>query len=168
MEFEMSLPLMEKELVAVGISVAAGCKPCTDYHIRVTRESGATDDEIRRAITDAICVRASALKVMQAHGLQHLGDAGDEAGCGCEDTNRIKELISVGAAHAVNCTTNFEEHLLAAKTLGITDCELKEVIKLANFIQNKAASHVDKIARFGDGDAEPREQPKRQASAGCC
>ena len=34
----------EKELVAVAISVAAGCKPCTDYHVEAVRKVGATED----------------------------------------------------------------------------------------------------------------------------
>ncbi len=163
----MSLALKEKELAAVGISVAAGCKPCTDYHVKAVRTSAATDDEIRQAITDAMWVRESALKIMKAHGLHHLSDAGGETGSGCADTNITKELVSVGAAYAVNCTTNFQKHLVAAKNLGITDNELKEVVKLARFIKEKAASHVEKITQPDDDNAETREQPKEAASTGC-
>ncbi len=162
----MSLSIKEKEMVAVGVSVAAGCMPCTDYHVKAARECGLTDDEIRQAITDAMCVRGSSLKVMKAHGLQHLGDEAGDTGCGCDSTNKMKELVSVGAAHAVNCTTNLKQHLSAAKTQGITDSELKEVVKLATFIKMKAASHVDKLAAFADG--EPAEQPEEKAAAGCC
>ena len=164
----MSLALNEKELAAVGISVAAGCKPCTDYHVQKALTSGTTDDEIRHAIKDAACVRESALKIMKAHGLNHLGDAIVDAGCGCEDTNRIKELVSVGAAFAINCTTNFEQHMMAAKKLGITDIELKELVKLAGFIKGKAASHVEKMAAPGDDNAGSREQQKEATSTGCC
>jgi AhpD family alkylhydroperoxidase len=45
----MPITKKEKELAAVGISIAAGCKPCTDYHMKAVREAGASDDEIRRA-----------------------------------------------------------------------------------------------------------------------
>ena len=37
-------------LVAVGISVAAGCMPCTDRHVTVARKARASDDEIRQAV----------------------------------------------------------------------------------------------------------------------
>ncbi len=162
----MSLSIKEKEMVAVGVSVAAGCMPCTDYHVKAARECGLTDDEIRQAITDAMCVRGSALNVMKAHALQHLGDKAGDPDCGCESTNKMKELVSVGAAHAVNCTTNLRQHLRAAKTHGVTDTELKEVVKLATFIKGKAASHVDKLA--ASDDEEPTEQPEEKIFASYC
>ena len=43
----MSISLKEKELAAVGISIGAGCRPCTDYHLDAVRKSGASDAEIR-------------------------------------------------------------------------------------------------------------------------
>lgn len=52
----MNLNLKEKELVAVGVSVATGCKPCLNYHFRKVQEAGASDEEIKQAISDAICV----------------------------------------------------------------------------------------------------------------
>ncbi len=60
----MLFTLREKELVAVGASVAAGCKPCTTYHVKQVRETGASDEEIQQAIADAICVRNSAAKII--------------------------------------------------------------------------------------------------------
>ncbi len=38
----MVIRLKERELAAVGISVAAGCKPCTDHHVKQAREAGTT------------------------------------------------------------------------------------------------------------------------------
>ena len=31
----------EKELIAVGASIAAGCRPCTEHHVNAAREAGA-------------------------------------------------------------------------------------------------------------------------------
>ncbi len=45
----MSITPKEKELVAVAISVAAGCKPCTDHHVAVARKARATDAAIGQA-----------------------------------------------------------------------------------------------------------------------
>ena len=56
----MAIMKKEKELAAVGISIAAGCKPCTDFHMKAVREAGASDDEIRRAIEDAVALRNAA------------------------------------------------------------------------------------------------------------
>jgi AhpD family alkylhydroperoxidase len=141
----MTLRLKERELAAVGASVAAGCKPCTDYHVKAAREAKLGDDEIRQAINDAMVVRQNALEAMKAYGLQHLGEGVDDPGDHGGESTRIKELVAVAAAFAVNCTTNLERHLAAARTLGITDDEIGEVTKLATFIKGKAASHVEKM-----------------------
>ncbi len=142
-ELEMSISPKEKELAAVGISVAAGCIPCTNYHIKEVGKAGATDDEICKAIADAKCVSDSALKIMVANGLAQLGEVAGDTDCGCADTNRIKEIVSVGAAYAVNCTTNLDKHLEAARNEGISDEELNEVVELAKMIKGKAASHLE-------------------------
>ena len=63
----MSLTFKEKELVNIGASVATGCKPCTDYHFRKVREAGASDEEIKQAISDAMVVRDSAKEIMESH-----------------------------------------------------------------------------------------------------
>jgi AhpD family alkylhydroperoxidase len=162
----MSLPLKEKELVAIGVSVAAGCKPCTDFHVKAGRVSGADDEEIHLAIEDAICVRENALEVMQAHALQHLGGESEGVECGCVGTKRIKELVSVGAAYAVNCTTNLEQHLAAAKDLGVSEVELLEIIRLSKFIKEKAASHVDKLVCEGNAKTNVTMEP--ETASVCC
>ena len=52
----MAITVKEKELAAVGISVASGCKPCTNYHVKAVREAGASDEEIKQAVADALSV----------------------------------------------------------------------------------------------------------------
>ena len=56
----MSLTSIERELAAVGISVASGCKLCTNYHVKAVREAGASEEEIKQAISDALSVRVTA------------------------------------------------------------------------------------------------------------
>ena len=61
------------ELIAIGASIAAGCKPCTAYHIRAARTSNATDEEIRQAVTDAMGVRHHAARVIAGLAEKYLG-----------------------------------------------------------------------------------------------
>ena len=164
----MFLNLKEKELVAVGVSVAAGCKPCTNYHIKKVREAEVSDEEIKQAISDAMCVRNSAKEIMEAHGLKYLGVVNDIDECGCiDDTTRIKELVSVAAAFAVNCSTNLEKHITAAKNEGICDEEIKSVLDLALLIKDKAASHVDRIAQRIGNDVSSVEKTENAGGCGC-
>ncbi len=162
----MSLNFKEKELVAVGASVAAGCKPCTNYHFKKVQEAGAFDEEIKQAISDATSMRDSAKRIMEAHALKHLGIVEDvDENDGSENTTRIKELVSVASAFAVNCTSNLEKHIALAQNVGISDSEIKSVLELALFIKGKASSHVDRIAERIGNEVYPVE--KAEDRGGC-
>ena len=145
----MSLTFKEKELANVSASVATGCKPCTDYHFNKVREAGATNKEIKQAISDAMAVRDSAKEIMESHGLKHLGisrkvDVVDHP----EESTRISELASVAAAFAVNCTTSVKKHIAAARAIGITEEEIQSVLDAALFIKGEAAHYVGQIAQL--------------------
>jgi AhpD family alkylhydroperoxidase len=79
----------EKELVALGASIASNCIPCIEYHIPQSRLSGLSNLEIRMAIELADKLRkVPADKVMQT-ALALLDEESparrDNAGgsCGC-------------------------------------------------------------------------------------
>jgi AhpD family alkylhydroperoxidase len=132
----MSLGKREKELVAVGISVAAGCKPCTDYHLKAVRETGATYDEIRDAIQLGAAVRKRAADVMEDYALKR--DTTDDAQ-GMPPA-RLDLLISIGAAYAVNSTDELERYRTAARKANVAELDVKSVGTLAQFIRGKAIS----------------------------
>jgi len=144
----MTITTKEKELAAVGISVASGCEPCTNYHVKAVREAGASDEEIKQAVADALRVRKSATDFMKTHALALLGQEGSHCHTNSPGSvNRVRELVSVGAAFGVNCTSNLKEHLAAAETVGISQEEVVEIAKLAAFIKERAASHVERLVR---------------------
>ncbi len=149
----MAITPKEKELVAIGISVAAGCKPCTDHHVAVVRKARATDEEIRQAANDALVVRRSAADIMQSHALAHLGETSQERRFSpFDEMSRIKALTSIGAAFAVNCVANLEYYLSEAERAGVSQDEITTIVKLADFIKQKAASHVDRLVGMTEED----------------
>ena len=135
----------EKELVAIGASIAAGCQPCTAHHVKAVREAGATEAEIRQAVDDALCVRNSATKIMSELAETHLGNGRAIEEPGCSSKPLIRELVSVGAALAVNCPTNLETHLQAARTMGATDRQIKTVLGVARTIKGVAGQKAETI-----------------------
>jgi AhpD family alkylhydroperoxidase len=139
----MPITKKEKELAAVGISIAAGCKPCTDYHMKAVREAGASDDEIRRAIEDAVVVRNAATFIMRDYGHSHLGNAEHEEAA-AKPRDRVAELVGIGAAFAVNCVSSLEKYSGHAEAAGVTREEILEIVKLAKFIKERGASHVNR------------------------
>ncbi|NIR30192.1 MAG: hypothetical protein GWN84_12950 [Gammaproteobacteria bacterium] len=155
----MTITVRERELAAVGISVAAGCKPCTDYHVRAARKARVPDDRIRRAIVNALEVRRGAAAIMTAYAMAHVEEVPAEAEVpSTAAADRADALVSMGAAFAVNCVSSLEAHLAAAKAKGIAQEDVGQVLKLAAFIKQRAASHVERLAAMTEhassGEAE--------------
>jgi AhpD family alkylhydroperoxidase len=126
------------EIIAVGASVAAGCLPCTKFHVRAASAVGAASREILLAVRDAVRVRGAAASVMaKAGGLSpdetDLPDQGPD-----EARSLIRELVMVSAAYAVSCTTGLGTHMAAARALGATDKQLFTAVRIACEIRDVA------------------------------
>lgn len=157
----MTMTTLEKELVALAISVAAGCRPCVTHHLVEVRKAGADDKAIEQAVANAVCVRKAATEGMRRHAL---GLDPVNGGCGCAAGDPLAELIALGAALAVNCTAETDKHLAAARSLGVAQDQLDEVFALAAMIRSKAIGHAE--ARLGGaGQGNWGEAPK---AARCC
>jgi AhpD family alkylhydroperoxidase len=69
------LPKVQKELIAVGISVVMNCESCMEWHIHQALQSGANEDQILEAIEVGIEMGGGpatvfsrfALKVLEYH-----------------------------------------------------------------------------------------------------
>jgi AhpD family alkylhydroperoxidase len=161
----MSWTIKEKELVALGISVAAGCRPCTRYHLKAVRRTDTSEEEIRDAIERAVSIRKSAAESMERFALDRSVDGAKERG---GDFDRLAELLSLGAAYAVSCTEALDAHLSVARKGGIIEEELEEVFGMAAFIKDKADHHVRTLA--GSEVARFATTPEDEVAAGspCC
>ena len=53
-----------EELIAIGASITANCKPCLEYHVAKARENGASDQEIAEAVAVGKMVRRGAASKM--------------------------------------------------------------------------------------------------------
>jgi len=159
-----NLSQKEKELIAVGVSIAAGCQPCTAHHFKAARAAGATEEEIRQAVDDALCVRNSATKIMTALAEEHLGnEPALEEPCGCDAKPLIGELVSIGAALAVNCKTNLETHLKAARVAGASERQIQTTLGLARSIRKVAGQKAEAAVDIGSAKAED----ERDDDCGC-
>ena len=144
----MSLTLKEKELVYIGASVASGCKPCTTFHYEKALQTGASDEEIKTVISDALSVRDSANKIMEDHALKLIGiNTTHKDGNSNSTASRISVLVSIAASFAVNCTSSLEQNIAAGRAIGVSDAEIYSVLMRAGIrVKGEAASHVDRIA----------------------
>jgi AhpD family alkylhydroperoxidase len=151
----------DQEVIAVAISVAVGCRPCTTYHLKEARGAGAEDQTIQDAVTAAVCVRASATDGMRRHALG-LEPQAEE--CGCAAAEKLIELASLGASLAVNCTANIAKHLAAARQAGAGDEEVSAVLDLVRKIRTVGIGHAERLVT---AVAMP-ESPCAKMGAGCC
>jgi AhpD family alkylhydroperoxidase len=166
----------EQELVAIGASIAAGCRPCTAYHFRAARAAGAAEGEIRQAVSDALDVRHSAAEIMARLAEKYLGDAPESGAACCSEKPLIGELVSISAALAVNCAANLETHLMAAWRLGATEPQIRAVLDIARAVKDmarrKAEEAVARMAEASEGCADDcschaDENRSSSASAEC-
>ncbi len=141
----------DQELIAVGASIAAGCRPCTTYHFQAARLAGASEEQLRQALSDALCVRQNATEIMARLGAEQLGDARTMKEAGCETQSLLSELVAVAASYAVNCAVNLETHAAAARQQGATNGQLLTALKIADAIKNTAESKVQAAAAKGLG-----------------
>lgn len=161
----MAISAKEKELAAVGISVATGCKPCTDFHVKKVREVGASDTEIERAMNDALAVRRRAAEDMESYAFARIaGNTEVSTPERVDVTERAKVLVGIGAAYGVNCVAIMQAHLDAAERVGISRDEIATIVKLSAFIKGKASSHVERLA----DNLEKPEATYEKAVNACC
>jgi AhpD family alkylhydroperoxidase len=159
----MTISILDKELVAIAVSIAAGCRPCTAHHLAAARQVGATESAIESAVASAVCVRSSATEGMRRQALE-IGPQPD--GCGCSVKSACEELEALGASLAVNCTENIDKHLAAARALGVAQGDLDVVFALVGKIRARAISHAE--ARFAESGARPAVSTASAAAAGSC
>ena len=148
----MTITTIEKELAAVAISVAAGCRPCFNYHFKEARKAGASDKEISLAASMGTHVRRSSADVMADFAESHFNTSGQDGVQSYEiDGNREQVLIAMGAAFAVNCVTSLEKYFTVAKDLATPKEDIETILELSKMIKGRATHHVERLCKTKQG-----------------
>jgi AhpD family alkylhydroperoxidase len=153
----------DQEIIAVGASVAAGCLPCTKFHLKGASGVGAGDEEILQAVRDAARVRSAAAAIMAMAGGLSPAEADRPIRGGDEGRSLIRELVSISAAYAVNCTTSLRTHMTAARALGATDRQLFTAVRIACDIRDVAVQKAKAAVGAVLGLSE-----EQTAASDCC
>lgn len=138
------LTAREKELIAVGTAVSAGCQRCCNYHFQKAFEEGATVDEVKMAVADSTIAIEHADEHMQrkAYSLMNLERA-EQTVEENDNIEPIRLLIKIGAAVASNCAPTIEHYINSAKARGVDIDNIRYAIKLAKMILGKAGEFAD-------------------------
>lgn len=145
----------EKEIAAIAISVAAGCKPCTSFHVKAARKKGVSNEHIRSAMELALSVRSHATKVMKGFTYDNFLEESSETetvppALELVENNRINVMLVIGAAFGVNCTSTLQKYLELAEMSGLSPDDITIIARLAKYIKGKAAVHVERLCGVSD------------------
>lgn len=66
-----------RELISIAASVVAKCQPCLDYHVEEARKAGASDSDMRNAVSIARMIRKAGDDNMDKYADGKLGVSED-------------------------------------------------------------------------------------------
>ena len=133
----------EKELIAVGTAVSAGCQRCSDYHFKKVLEVGASLDEVKMAVIVATDCINHADEMMQRKAYALMDISRPKADITDKAISRISALVKLGAAVASNCTPTIIQAIEAASTIDISHDEMMITVKLGKMVLRKAGEFAD-------------------------
>lgn len=165
MSNEIELNSKEESLIAIGASVAAGCQPCTSYHVKAARTAGACDRSIALAVETALTGRTTATIDMGEWAARCQGTRPEIDAEFRAQKLLIAELTSIATSVAVNSVPNFQKHLTAARDAGARLDQIRVAIGIARKIKRVAEEKIDAIAAKLEEDAQTAAST---VGLGCC
>ena len=137
----MELEPRDKELVAIGASIGALCRPCIDHHVQAGREAGLTEVELARGVQVAQATHSIAQDLLFRHANELVSAAVPPVSAPPEglSTSRSDELVRLGASVAANCHALLEQHILVCLEQGLMLSQVRSAIKMAEIVQQNAA-----------------------------
>ena len=162
---EIELNQKEQSLIAIGASVAAGCPPCTVYHVKAARTAGACDRSIALAVETALTGRTGATIGMSEWAARCQGTKPEIDAEFRAQKVLIAELTAIATAVAVNSVADLQEHLDAAREAGARVEQIQVAIEIARKIKRVAEEKVGAITDRIEKDAQPATEP---GGPGCC
>lgn len=157
----MALEQKDKELVAIGASIGAGCGPCIDHHIPAGRDAGLTEPQLARAVEVAEAAHrvAAGLMSRRCRHLLHTAEALTGGPSQTPTSSRPDELVALGASIGANCHPLLEQYIARGVEQGLTTSQLRSAIKMAEIVQQHAADITTrKAAAAFEATAPPVSQ----------
>ena len=136
----MRLEQRDKELAAIGASIGANCRPCAEHHVPAGRKAGLSETELVDAVATARAVREQAVELFSAKVEELLGQDGPPPqAASLGETARDNELVALGASIGANSHPLLDLHIGAALDVGLTPGQVEAALKLAEYVQERAA-----------------------------
>jgi AhpD family alkylhydroperoxidase len=164
-----SLTQTEREWVAIGAAIGAGCHPCTEYHVRAGFELGLEESDIARAVAEALDVRVRGGEAVAAIADGVLGSTALRREAPRAELDLRQTLVGIGAAAGCNAGGLLRGYLAAAGGRGLSLAMLRESLKIAEMVKGRAAEFLRRDAEGVLGATAPvAEAPAVSGVASCC
>jgi AhpD family alkylhydroperoxidase len=132
---EQKLSEDQRELVAIGASIGAGCHPCVSHHLKAGAKAGLSVERLLGSVVRAELAAAESAERLTDHVRAQLGSEVREP----KVTPPLDEaLASLGGALGANDLANVERQLLAAQQHGVSRSQLRDAIELGRGVQENA------------------------------
>ena len=133
-----SLTNEQREFVALGAAIGAGCQPCTQYHVRAALKAGLSREEILRALDQAQAVRQAGGVAVANVGRTMLGLDEEAPGGGCL-CDASQALVYIGSAAGCNAGGLLARYLETGSGLGLSAAQLAEAVQVAQAVKERGA-----------------------------
>ena len=157
----------QREFVAIGAAIGAGCQPCTQYHVRAALKAGLSREEILRALDEAQAVRRVGGVAVANVGRTMLGLGEEEAQGDAQPSDGRQALVYIGTAAGCNSGGLLARYLEGAGGLGLSAEELAEAVQVAQVVKDRAADFLRTDAERVLGKLTPTAAAAG-SSASCC
>ena len=158
----VGLSITDKELVALGAAIGAGCHPCTQYHTQAALKAGLDAVEVRWAIEMAQVVRARGGVAVANVGRRILGADQQELGEQAAPPCRGSALVWLGAAAGCNSGVLLAEYAAQAAAVGVGVSEVREAVEIAEMVKTQAGKFLSRDIERALGKApEPAVDARR-------
>lgn len=145
----MALAPKDKELVAIGASIGAGCDPCLEHHIPVGRSAGLTEPQLARAVEVAEDAHRFAVELLSGHSRELVPTMQPwiRAALHTSPASRADELVALGASIGANCHPLLQQCVSTALDRGMEASQVRSAIKMAEIVQQPQRSPQGKPPR---------------------
>jgi AhpD family alkylhydroperoxidase len=151
------LNTIEKEMIPLAASLAAGCQPCTVHHIEAARAAGTCEKRMTLPLTVSADVRRAAADEMASWAIEQLGGTAELPDDWLRQHELVHALVSAAAAFAVNSVPEFRRYTEEAHHRGATDQQIQLAVSIARKIKGVAAEKIEAVAQQLLAEYEPED-----------
>lgn len=158
----------EREIINLGISIAAGCQPCTRYHINKCKEARIPDQDINMIIwqTKQICLKSIEIMILRAITSININNK-KEIDFHLKNNKRKEILNGLAVSYTINNTDLFDFYMEHADNQDISKKEILYIIETAKFIYSKAKAHIDILCEQSGFENQSIENEDCSPGCGC-